>query len=42
MMNHHNATIHKGKKQFKCEICNTNAGQKRELKTHVATLHEER
>ena len=39
-MKGHIATIHEGKKPFKCDICNVNFGQKVGLKKHVATVHE--
>ena len=36
----HVATVHEGKKTFKCDICNANFGQKSTLNKHVATVHE--
>ena len=39
-LNRHVTTFHEGKKQFKCEICTTNFGQKVTLKVHVAAVHE--
>ena len=39
-MNKHIATVHEGKKQFKCDICNANFGQKGDRNRHVTTVHE--
>ena len=39
-MNNDVATVHEGKKQFKCDICNTKFGIKSDLNRHVATVHE--
>ena len=36
----HIATIHEGKKQLKCVICNSNFGHISNLKTHVVRVHE--
>ena len=35
-------TVHEGKKQFKCNICNTNFGKKDHLNRHVKAVHEEK
>ena len=39
-MNNHVATVHEGKKQFQCDICSANFGEKGSLNKHVATVHE--
>ena len=39
-MKGHIATIHEGKNQFKCNICNGNFGQRGNLKKHAAIVHE--
>lgn len=39
-MNGHVATVHEGKKQFKCAICDVKFGHKSHLNQHVITVHE--
>ena len=39
-LNKHVATVHEGKKQFKCAICNAVFGQKPHFIKHVLTVHE--
>ena len=39
-VNWHVPTVHGGKKQFKCGICNSNFGQKVHLNNHVGTVHQ--
>ena len=39
-MKGHIATIHEGKKQFKCNLCNTKFGEKSNLRRHIVTVHE--
>ena len=39
-MNQHVATVHEGKKPFKCDICNFSCSQKSNMKKHVAAVHE--
>ena len=39
-MNTYVATIHEGKKQNKCDICNAEFGEKGDLNRHVAIVHE--
>ena len=39
-MNTYVATVHEGKKPFKCDHCNSSFGIKRSLKRHIATIHE--
>ena len=41
-MNVHVTTVHDGKKQFKCDICNAKFRLKCMLNQHVATVHEEK
>ena len=38
-INRCNSLSYGAKKQFKCEICNAEFGQKRDLNKHVATIH---
>ena len=40
MMKVHIATVHEGKKQFKCGVCHVNFVKKGDLNRHVVTLHE--
>ena len=35
-MNVHIATVHQGKKPFKCEICHAAFGEKSKMKKHIA------
>ena len=30
----------KGKKEFKCDICNANYGHKSQMNRHIATIHK--
>ena len=39
-LNIHIATVHEGKKAFKCDICHSRFGKKVCLKRHVTTVHE--
>ena len=39
-MKGHIATIHEGKKQFKCDICNAEFTSKHGMKGHIAAIHE--
>ena len=39
-MDRHISAVHEGKKQFQCDICNAQFGEKAKLKIHVATVHE--
>ena len=41
-MNKHVASVHGGKKPFKCDICDLRCSQKGNMKTHVASVHEEK
>ena len=34
------ATSYEGKEKFKCDVCDTNFGQRGNLKRHVATVHK--
>ena len=36
----HVASVHEGKKQFKCDICDYSCSRKGDMKTHVASVHE--
>ena len=38
-LNKHVARVHEGKKQFKCNICDSMFGVKGKLNVHVATVH---
>ena len=38
----HIASVHEGKKQFKCEECHVQFEVKHDLNEHIATAHEER
>ena len=40
MKKEHIATIHEGKKEFKCDICNSKFWQKGTLNQHVLKVHE--
>ena len=37
----HIASVHEGKKPFKCEICDDQFELKHELNEHIASVHEE-
>ena len=37
----YNTSVHKGKKPFKCEICDVQFELKHELNEHIASVHEE-
>ena len=39
-MTQHVATVHEGKRQFKCEVCDKKFKSKRGMKGHTATFHE--
>ena len=39
-MNRHIASVHEGKKQFKCELCDHSFNQNAHMKTHVTSVHE--
>ena len=39
-MKGHIATIHEGKKQFICDVCNAQFTSKHGMKGHIATIHE--
>ena len=39
-MKGHIATIHEGKKQFKCDVCNAEFKTKQGMKGHILTIHE--
>ena len=36
----HVASVHEGKKPFKCDVCGYRLSQKGSLKRHVASVHE--
>ena len=38
-LNKHVASVHKGKKPFKCDICDYRSSEKGHIKIHVATVH---
>ena len=40
-MKKHAATVHEGKKAFKCDICKTDFTSKHDMKGHIKTFHEE-
>ena len=40
-LNLHIASVHEGKKPFKCEICDDQFKLKHELNEHIASVHEE-
>ena len=40
-LNLHIASVHEGKKPFKCEICDDQFELKHELNEHIASVHEE-
>ena len=40
-MKEHNVAVHKGEKPFRCKICESTFGYKRNLHTHMATIHKE-
>ena len=40
-MKKHVATVHEGKKAFKCDICKTDFTSKHDMKGHIKTFHEE-
>ena len=39
-LNGHIASVHEGKKQFKCDTCDAKFTQKQSVKKHIATIHE--
>ena len=39
-MKRHVASVHEGKKPFKCDICDYKFSQKTSMKSHVETVHE--
>ena len=39
-MEKHIASIHEGKKPFKCDDCNDSFARKYDLKTHIKIVHE--
>jgi uncharacterized Zn-finger protein len=39
-MKNHIMSVHEGKKQFKCEICNQGISSKKYMKTPIAFVHE--
>ena len=36
----HIATVHEGKKQFKCSICDKSYGRNDVLKDHISSVHD--
>ena len=41
-MNEHVASVHDGKKQFKCEFCGYSCFLKSTMKIHVESIHEKK
>ena len=41
-MNQHVVSVHKGKKPFKCNICDANFSDSGNIKRHVFKIHEGR
>ena len=39
-MKTHAASVHEGKKPFKCDICDYRCSLKGSMKTHVSSVHE--
>ena len=39
-LNKHVASVHKGKKPFKCDICDYSCSQKQQMKQHVEKKHD--
>ena len=39
-MKGHIATIHEGKKKFKCDICSSKFTSKQSMNIHIAVIHE--
>ena len=39
-MNKHVASVHEGKKAFKCRICDKSFSEKGSVKRHVSRIHE--
>ena len=39
-MNKHVASVHEGKKPFKCDICDRSFSLKSHMNRHVASVHE--
>ena len=39
-MKQHVASVHEGKKPFKCDNCDYSCSQKGNLKTHVQSVHD--
>ena len=40
-MTRHIASVHEGKKAFKCQICDKSFSQKGSMNKHMASVHEE-